>query len=86
MCSSDLSDPSSMGSPPQEASAVLAHHLLQIWQGLTPSERSRATALVSRLSTDERAVWFAELAKLTLPEAIARARAVLHGPAKPPSP
>jgi hypothetical protein len=74
--------------PPQElteeeAAAMLNAHILQIWQGLTPPERSRASELISGLTDTQRSAWFAELARLTVPEAIARARGVLR--AQPPS-
>lgn len=70
------------GSPrtPEEAASLLSSHLLQVWQGLSPPERARAGQLVSRLASEERTAWLSELARLTVPEAIARARAVIHGP------
>jgi hypothetical protein len=71
----------------EEAAAMLNAHILQIWQGLTPAERSRASELISGLTDTQRSAWFAELARLTVPEAIARARAVLRAqpPPVPPS-
>jgi len=62
----------------EEAAAMLNAHILQIWQGLAPPERSRASELISSLTDTQRSAWFAELARLTVPEAIARARAVLR--------
>jgi hypothetical protein len=66
----------------EEAAAMLNAHILQIWQGLSPSERNRASELISALTDTQRNAWFAELARLSVPEAIARARAVLR--AQPP--
>jgi hypothetical protein len=62
----------------EEAAAMLNTHILQIWQGLTPPERSRASELISSLTDTQRSAWLAELARLTVPEAVARARAVLR--------
>jgi len=70
----------------EEAAAMLNAHILQIWQGLTSAERSRATELISGLTNTQRSAWFAELARLTVPEAIARARAVLRAQPPPASP
>jgi hypothetical protein len=58
---------------------------MQVWQGLSPPERARAGQLIARLTAAERTAWLAELATFTVPEAIARARAVLHGQ-PPPTP
>jgi hypothetical protein len=68
----------------QEAAAAMINaHVLQIFQGLSPPERARAAQLVSRLTDAERAAWLAELATLTVPEAITRARAIIQGQATP---
>ncbi len=63
-------------------------HVLQVWQGLSPPERARAGQLIARLTAEERTAWVAELAKLTVPEAITRARAIIHAqtPPTPPTP
>jgi hypothetical protein len=61
---------------------MLNAHVLQVWQGLTPQEQARAGQLIARLTDQERAAWIAELATLTVPEAIARARAIVR--AQPP--
>jgi hypothetical protein len=66
----------------EDAAASINAHVLQVWQGLSPPERARAGQLIARLTAEERTAWLAELARLTVPEAIARARAVLH--AQPP--
>jgi hypothetical protein len=66
----------------EDAAAMLNAHILQIWQGLTSPERNRASELIAKLSDTQRSAWFAELARLTVPEAIARARTVLR--AQPP--
>jgi hypothetical protein len=63
----------------EAAAALINAHVLQVWQGLSPPERARAAQLIARLTAEERALWMAELARLTLPEAIARARSVIHG-------
>jgi hypothetical protein len=63
-----------------DAAAALNAHILQIWRGLSPPERGRATQLIMGLSDAERAAWLAELARLSVPEAIARARAVMAAP------
>ena len=65
---------------------MLNAHVLQIWQGLSAPERARATQLIGRLTDEERTAWLAELARLTVPEAIARVRAVIHGQPPPTSP
>jgi hypothetical protein len=70
----------------EDAAAMLNAHILQIWQGLSPPERNRASELISGLSDAQRTAWFAELARLTVPEAIARARAVLSAQPRPTSP
>jgi hypothetical protein len=44
---------------------------------LTPDERALAMALARELSADERAAWFAALAPLPLPDAVARVRSLL---------
>ncbi|TMQ04379.1 MAG: hypothetical protein E6J91_43745 [Deltaproteobacteria bacterium] len=70
----------------EEAAAMLNAHILQIWQGLSPAERGRASELISGLTDSQRSAWFAELARLSVPEAIARARAVLHAQPPPNAP
>ena len=68
----------------EEATALINAHILQVWQGLSPPERARATQLIARLTPDERTAWLADLTNRTVPDAIARARAVIH--AQPPTP
>jgi hypothetical protein len=46
---------------------------------LTPEERMIAITLAQELSADERAAWFAELAPLSVADAVARVRKVLSG-------
>ncbi len=71
----------------EDAAAAINAHVLQVWQGLTPPERARAGQLIARLTAEERTAWLAELARLTVPEAITRARAILHAqPPPPPTP
>ncbi len=71
--------PSASSSRTQEdAAAAINAHVLQVWQGLTPPERARAGQLIARLTAEERTAWLAELARLTVPEAITRARAIIH--------
>jgi hypothetical protein len=65
---------------PKDAEALLNAHVIQVWQGLTDPERARAAQLISRLTAEERTAWIGELARQSVPEAIARARAVLQGP------
>jgi len=62
---------------------MLNTHVLQIWQGLSPPERARTTQLIVRLTAEERTAWLAELASLTVPEAITRARAIIHAQSAP---
>jgi hypothetical protein len=62
----------------EDAATTINAHVLQIWQGLSPPERARAGQLIARLTAEERTAWLAELAGLTVPEAITRARAVIH--------
>ncbi len=66
----------------EDAAASINAHVLQVWQGLTPPERARAGQLIARLTAEERTAWLAELARLTVPEAITRARAIIY--AQPP--
>jgi hypothetical protein len=71
----------------EQAAALINAHVLQVWQALSPAERARAMQLIARLTDHERAAWMAELAQLTVPEAVARARTAIHGrPANPPTP
>ena len=67
----------------EHAGAGGSMHLLAIWQGLSPEEQQRAQALVGRLTVEERTAWMAELAALTVPEAVARVRHIIrpHMPA-----
>jgi len=67
----------------EQAGAAGTMHLLAIWQGLSMEEQQRAQALVGRLTAEERAAWMAELAALTVPEAVARVRHIIrpHMPA-----
>lgn len=62
---------------------MLNAHFLQVWQGLSPLERARAEQLLTHLTDEQRTAWIAELARLTVPEAIARARAILHAQQPP---
>lgn len=61
-------------------------HILQIWQGLSPPERARANELIGGLTAEQRTAWLGELVRLTVPEAIARARAVIRAQPVPTSP
>ncbi|HEY0388746.1 MAG TPA: hypothetical protein VGC71_09910, partial [Gaiellales bacterium] len=65
--------------------ALLNAHILQIWQGLSAPERTRVSQLIAGLGDEQRTAWLAELARLTVPEAIARARAVMRAQS-PPTP
>jgi hypothetical protein len=69
----------------EQAAALVNAHVLQVWQALSPTERARAMQLITRLTDQERAAWMAELAQLTVPEAVARARSVIRG-TPPPTP
>jgi len=72
---------------PEAAAALINAHVLQVWRGLSPPEQARAAQLIARLTPEERAAWMAELAQLTVPDAIARARTAVHGrPSNPPTP
>jgi hypothetical protein len=62
----------------EDAANAVNAHVLQVWQGLTQQERTHATLLIARLTPHERAAWLAELAQLTVAEAITSARAVIH--------
>jgi hypothetical protein len=70
--------------PVTEASALPAldpiamAHLVAIQQALTIDERALAQALVSELKPAELRAWMAELAKLSVPAAVAKIRAILH--------
>jgi len=63
---------------PEDAAALLNAHIMQVWQGLSPPERGRAGLLIAQLGSEARAALLAELARLSVPEAIARARAVIE--------
>ncbi len=72
--------PAPAGSSPEgedDAAALLDAHITRIWQGLSPSERTRAGDLIARLNPEGRAALLSELVRLSVPEAIARARALL---------
>jgi hypothetical protein len=69
----------------EDAAAMINAHVLNVWQGLSPPERARAGQLIARLTPEERMAWLAELARLTVPEAIMRARAIIHAQT-PPTP
>lgn len=64
----------------QDAAAALNAHILQIWRGLSPPERARAAQLIMGFSDAARGAWLAELARLSVPEAIDRARAAIGTP------
>jgi hypothetical protein len=70
--------------PVTEASALPAldpiamAHLVAIQQALTIDERALAQALVSELTPAELRAWMAELAKLSVPAAVTKIRAILH--------
>jgi hypothetical protein len=69
----------------EDAAAMINAHVLQVWQGLSPPERARAGQLIALLTPEERTAWLAELTRLTVPEAITRARAIIHAQI-PPTP
>lgn len=69
----------------EDAAALLNAHILQIWQGLSAPERTRVSQLIAGLGDEQRTAWLAELARLTVPEAIARVRAVMRAQS-PPTP
>src|SRR5262249_19856405 len=72
----EMHRPPASGDPQthEEAAAQLRSHLLHVWQGLSRSEREHASQLIARFSAPERTAWLTELARLTVPEAIAHAR------------
>jgi hypothetical protein len=70
---------------PEDAAALLNAHIMGVWQGLAPPERTRAGQLIAQLPPEARAALLAELARLTIPKAIARARAVIDAQG-PPTP
>ncbi len=59
-------------------SVPLATHITQVWQALSLPEQGRAYQLIELLTPDERTAWIAELAGLTLSEAVARIRGVIQ--------
>jgi hypothetical protein len=80
-----MDTPPATSSPetPEDAAALLDAHIRRIWQGLSPSERTRAGGLLAQLPSEARTEVLAELVRLSVPEAIARARALID--ATPPS-
>jgi len=70
--------------PSQDDTAAVTAHVQQIWASLAPAEQVRAGQLVAALTPEERAHWVAELAGMSVPDAIARVRNVIR-PHTPPS-
>jgi hypothetical protein len=71
VASTDAKPSASNGDVMERVGAVLAE--------LTPEERMLAISLAQELSPDERAAWFAELAPMSVGDAVARLRKVLSG-------
>jgi hypothetical protein len=63
-------------------SIALPSYILEIYSALTPQEQERTQQLVAMLTQEERVQWLIELGALTLPDAIARVRALIR-PATP---
>jgi len=63
---------------PEEAAAMIDFHIMQVWKGLSPPERTRAGNLIAQLGSEARTAMLTELARLSVPEAVARARALIH--------
>jgi hypothetical protein len=80
-----MAPPPATSSPenPEDAAALLNAHIMRVWQGLSPTERTRAGELIAQLPSEGRAELLAQLARLSVPEAIARARTLLDPPPPP---
>ena len=53
-------------------------HIMQIYDSLTPQEQERTQQLVAMLSHEERVQWLFEIGSLSLPDAVARVRQLIH--------
>jgi hypothetical protein len=60
-------------------------HIMQIYDALTPQEQERTQQLVAILSPDERVQWLFEIGSLSLPDAVARVRQLIHPHNRPPN-
>src|SRR5262249_14016015 len=67
--------PAASATVPQDVMVRVAAVLEQ----LTPQEKLLAAALARELSAEERATWFAELAPLSVDDAVVRVRKLLSG-------
>lgn len=51
-----------------EAGSMINVHMLRVWAGLSPPERTRAGELIAQLPARDQMEWLAELARLTCPK------------------
>jgi hypothetical protein len=72
-------DVASTDAKPAEANGDVVERVGAVLAELTPEERMLAISLAQELSPDERAAWFAELAPMSVGDAVARLRKVLSG-------
>ena len=61
-------------------------HFLAIQQALTPQERALAQGLASELAPGDLRAWMTELSAMSVPAAVERLRALLHGEPTKPAP
>lgn len=66
-------------------SIAMPTHIMQIYDALTPQEQERTQQLVAMLSQEERVQWLFEIGSLSLPDAIARVRQLIHPHNRPSS-
>jgi hypothetical protein len=83
---SSASESRKLDAPAPSAPTVTSETLFKlaaVEQALEPKERELARAIAAELEPDDRARWIVELAKLELPDAVAKVRAILADFAKP---
>ena len=66
-------------------SVPVTAHVMQVYQALTDEERTYVQKLIGQLTHDERAHWLMELARLSIPDAVARVRDVIRPRLIPPT-
>ena len=73
----DKPAPAPVATPPALPGGAM-DRVAEVLGQLTPDERALAMAMARELSAEERLAWFAELAPLSVPDAVARVRSLLH--------
>jgi hypothetical protein len=83
---SSVAESPKLDSPAPSAPTVtneMLFKLASVEHALEPKERELARAIAAELDPDDRARWIVELAKLELPDAVAKVRAILADFSKP---